>query len=131
MKYSVIVNYNTMSLNLRTMPERAAKQQMNSRFDLHTKGLLSLAVMLMFTVALIAGQARANLPAEASASSDFAPVTRMSAILDAESLQHIESLPYVVAIILALPIDIELNFNGLTLRTGAEQNAGSDDASVE
>jgi len=113
------------------MPEKAPKEQMNSRFDLQTKGFISLAVILMFTVALIAGQAHANLPAESSASADFAPATRMHVVLDAESIQHIESLPYVVDIILALPIDIELNFNGLTLRTGAEENAGSDDASVQ
>ena len=35
---------------------------MQSRIDQITKGLISLTVMLMFTVALIAGQARANLP---------------------------------------------------------------------
>ncbi len=85
--------------------------------------------MLMFTIALIAGQARANLPAEVSASSEFGSATRMSIILDQTSLQHIESLPYVIETMLALPIDIELSTVELTLRPGNAEVAGSDDSS--
>ena len=131
MEFSVIVNYNTMSLEPRTMPAKAPKEQMNSRFDLHAKGLISLAVILMFTVALIAGQARANLPAEAAANSDFARVTQTRVALDTESLQRIAALPRVVDTILALPIDIELRINGLTLHTGATDDASPDDAQVQ
>ena len=110
------------------MPARAPKEQMNSRFDLDTKGLISLAVILMFTVALIAGQARANSPA-AAANSDFAHATQVSIALDTESPQKINSLMHVVDTVLALPIDIELRINGLTLRKGAAEDAGSDDTS--
>ena len=113
------------------MPARAPKEQMNSRFDLDTKGLISLAVILMFTVALIAGQARANSPAAAAANADFALATQVSIALDTESLQKIDSLMHVVDTVLALPIDIELRINGLTLRKGAAENAGSDDTSVQ
>lgn len=104
---------------------------MNIRFDPLTKGLLSLAVLLMFTVALIAGQARANLPAEISATSDFGLSTRSSVILDSASLQKIHSLPYAVDTILALPIDIELSIDDLTLQTGNADDAGSDDSAVQ
>ncbi len=104
---------------------------MNNRFDLQAKGLISLAVMLMFTVALIAGQARVNLPAEASANADFDHATQVSIGLDAKSLQKINALSHVVDTILALPIDVELRINGLTLRSGAADDAGSDDASVQ
>ncbi len=104
---------------------------MNSRFDQLTKALLSLAVILMFTVALIAGQARANLPAEVSTTADFSLATRVSIILDTESLQKIDSLLHVVDTILALPIDMELSINELTLRTGNAENTELDDSSVQ
>jgi hypothetical protein len=104
---------------------------MNSRFDLHAKGLISLVVILMFTVALIAGQARANLPAEATADADFAFATQVSIALDTESLQKIEALRHVVDIVLALPIDVELRVNGLTLRTDGQEDAGTGDASAQ
>ncbi len=85
---------------------------MNSRFDEITKGLLSLAVMLMFTVALIAGQARANLPAGVSTTPEFSLAAELNIILDTETLQKIEALPHVVDAILALPIEIDVTFRG-------------------
>ena len=94
---------------------------MNSRFDEITKGLLSLAVILMFTVALIAGQARANLPAEVSRTPEFSLTTELNIILDAETLQKIEALPHVVDAILALPVEIDVTFRG-----GKSSAAGSD-----
>ena len=99
---------------------------MNSRFEQLTKGLLSLAVILMFAAALIAGQARANLPAEVSAVPDSSLATRLSIIIDKESLQKIESLPHVVGTILALPIDVEL-----TLRMVRDKNARSDESLLQ
>jgi len=104
---------------------------MNSRIDQLTKGLLSLALIIMFTAALIAGQARANLPAEVSPSIDFALATRISVILDSESLQTIRLLPHAIDTILALPIDIELRIYERSLRSGNAENAGSDDSSVQ
>jgi hypothetical protein len=104
---------------------------MNSRFDQYAKGLIPLAVLLMFTIAFVAAQARANLPAEVSASSDFASATRMGIVLDQESLQYIHSLPYAVDTMLALPIDIELGIGELTLRPGNAEPAGSDDSSTQ
>lgn len=131
MKFGVIVNYNTTSPKSRTVLKKAPKEQMNSRFDQLTKVLLSLSVMLMFTVALIASQARANLPTEVSTARNFGLVTRMSITLDTASLQKIESLLQVVDVVLALPIYIELGLDELTLRTGKAKDAGSDDASVQ
>ena len=104
---------------------------MNSRIDQLTKGLLSLALIIMFTAALIAGQARANLPVEVSPSIDFALATRISVILDSESLQKIRLLPHAIDTILALPIDIELRIYKRSLRSGNAENAGSDDSSVQ
>ena len=104
---------------------------MNSRFDHLTKGLLSLAVIIMFTVALIAGQARANLPAEVSTTADFDLETRTSILFDAESLRKIRSLSYAVDTILALPIDIKLSILEQTIRMGTADDAGTDDSSVQ
>ncbi len=104
---------------------------MNSLINQLTKGLLSLALIIMFTAALIAGQARANLSAEVLPTSDFALATRMSSILDSESLQKIRLLPHAIDIIFALPIDIELRIYERSLRSGNAENAGSDDSSVQ
>ena len=65
---------------------------MKSRFDQLTKGLLSLAVILMFAAAVIADQARANLPAEVPVPSIGSLPTHLIIILDNESLQIIDSL---------------------------------------
>jgi hypothetical protein len=104
---------------------------MNSRFDQLTKGLLSMAVIIMFTVALVAGQARANLPAEVSSTADFGLATRMSVMLDSGSLQQIRMPPIAIDTILALPIDLELSIDERSLRMGNAENAGSDDASAK
>ncbi len=104
---------------------------MNTHIDQLTRGLVSLALMIMFTAALIAGQARANLTAEVSPTSDFAHATRMSVILDSESLQKIRLLPHAIDTFLVLPIDIELGIYERSLRTGNAENAGSDGSSVQ
>ncbi len=109
----------------------ALKEKMNSHIDQITKGLLSLALIIMFTAALVAGQARANLTAEVSPGSDIALATRMSVILDSESLQKIRWLPHAIDTILALPTDIEPRIYERSLRTGNAENAGSDGSSVQ
>ena len=131
MKFSVIVNYNTMSPSRGQRLPLALKEKMNSHIDQLTKGLLSLALIIMFTAALVAGQARANLTAEVSPGSDIALVTRMSVILDSESLQKIRWLPHAIDTILALPTDIEPRIYERSLRTGNAENAGSDGSSVQ
>jgi len=99
---------------------------MNSRFDQLTKGLISLAVILMFAAALIADQARANLHAAVPAAPDASLATHLSIILDKESLQKMDSIPNVINTILALPIEIEL-----TLRAVKDKNARSGESLVQ
>ncbi len=103
---------------------------MNTRCNQFLKVLLSLSVILMFTVALIAGQVHANLPAEVSTARNFGLVTRMSITLESESFQKIDSLLHLVDAIFALPIDMDLNLDELALRTGKLRNAGSEDSPV-
>ncbi len=104
---------------------------MNSRIDQITKGLISLAVMLMFTVALIAGQARADLQADAPATDEIAVATEVSVILDAESLRKLESLLHTIDTVIALPIDIGFSIDDLALRTGNADKGGSDGLPVQ
>ena len=85
---------------------------MNSRFDEITKGLLSLTVILMFAVALIAGQARANFPAEDSSSPEFSLATELNILLDTETLQKIDALPQAFDTLIALPVEIDVTFRG-------------------
>ena len=116
--FDVIVNYNTMSLRSRAAPRRFRKQQMNSRFDQLIKGLLSLAVILMFTAALIAGQANANLPVQAKATAEFGDPARTGIILNTEFLRKIESMPHLIDTILALLASIGFCIDELTPGSG-------------
>ena len=58
--FSVIVNYNTTSLStdLRTS---AGETKMITRFNPVLKTAIATTMLLMFTVAIVSGQARANL----------------------------------------------------------------------
>ena len=96
-----------------------------------TKGIISLALILMFTFAFIAAQARANLPAEIAAAAEFGVANEMGIILDTESLERLESLPNVVDTILALPIDIALGNDELSLQSQTPEDRGSDSPSVQ
>ena len=85
---------------------------MHSRIDQITKGLISLTVMLMFTVALVAGQARANLPQSVSSLG----ATETISSFDTESLRRLESLPHLIELVLALPIDVEIRLGDHKVR---------------
>lgn len=104
---------------------------MNSRIDQITKGLISLAVMLMFTVAFIAGQARANLPANELTIDDSKQRSDTGIMLDAESLQKLHTLTHLVETALALPIDIEILLNDLALHNDHSDRTGSEESLVE
>jgi hypothetical protein len=104
---------------------------MNSRIDQITKGLISLAVMLMFTVAFIAGQARANLPTDELTIDDSAHRSDIGIMLDGEFLQELHTLTHLVDTTLALPIDIEILLNKLALHTDNSDRTGSDESLVK
>lgn len=104
---------------------------MNSRIDQITKGLISLAVMLMFTVAFIAGQARANLPANELTIDDSTQRSDSGIALDAESLQKLHALTHLVETAFALPIDIEILLNDLVLHNDHSDRPGSDGSLVK
>jgi len=101
---------------------------MNSRFDPLTKGLISLAVILMFAAALVADQARANLTDDASPAADFVEKSRTGIILNAEIFRAIDTLPAIVGTAFALPGELELCID--VLRPGTN-GAGRDDSPAE
>ncbi len=69
----------------------------------------------MFTIALIVGQARANLPNEVKAAPVPVATTSVNIILSADTMQKLQSLSLLTDTLLALPFDLELTINGETL----------------
>ena len=90
---------------------------MNKHFIQVTNGLVPVVVLLLLVVALVAGQARANIPGQLNAAATPTMSARTSVILNAEMLKNIESLPQIVDTILTLPADIEMTINALILPT--------------
>ncbi len=88
---------------------------MNKHFIQVTNGLVPIVVLLLLVVALVAGQARANLPGHVTAAALPSLSARASIILNTEMLRNIESLPPILDTILALPANIEITINTLTL----------------
>ncbi len=98
---------------------------MNSRIDQITKSLISLAVMLMFTVALIAGQARANLPARESPVDEL-DRSEIAVRMDRSVISKLESWSYLLDTFFALPIDIDIRIRDLSVVDDSPPDAASD-----
>lgn len=103
---------------------------MDNRIDQITKGLISLAIMLMFTVAFIAGQARANVPADEPVFGDRVQGSEAGVVLHAEYLRKLESFSHLIELIRALPIDGDGRINDLSLRNDDPHEPGSEDSFV-
>ena len=88
---------------------------MNKHFIQVTNGLVPVAMLLLLVVALVAGQARANLPHQVTAAAAPTLSAHTSVILNAQMLRKIESLPQIVDTLLTLPADIEATISTLTL----------------
>jgi len=95
---------------------------MNKHFIQVTNGLVPVAVLLLLVVALVAGQARANLPGQVTAAAVPTLSAHTRVILSAAMRNNIQSLPQIVDTILTLPADIEISINALTpaTKSGAE-----------
>ena len=88
---------------------------MNKHFIQVTNGLVPVVVLLLLVVALVAGQARANIPGQVTAAATPIFPAHTSVILNAGMLKIIDSLPQTLDTILALPADIEMTINALKL----------------
>lgn len=81
---------------------------MNSRFDHISKGLLSLAVILMFAAAVIADQARANMVDGISQDVEIGEITRTGIFLNEDIFRRIETLPAAIGGIFSLPSEVDM-----------------------
>lgn len=104
---------------------------MDNRIDQITKGLISLAVMLMFAVAFIAGEARANMPADALVLGDRAQGSEAGVVLHAGYLPKLETFPHLIELFLALPIDVDSHINDRSMRNDDPHELGSEDSFVK
>ncbi len=91
------------------------RDEMSKQFIQMTSGWIPVVVMALLAVALIAGQAQANLPNELRAASTPA-TTSVNIVLSTQMLKKLDSLPAVVDALLAMPKDIELRIDTRILR---------------
>jgi hypothetical protein len=86
---------------------------MDSNTSKFATSKIGLAVLGLLTIAIIAGQADANLPAEATASAQFEQSGKTHIILNAQQLERIEELPQVLDTVMAIPRRIKLTVDVL------------------
>ena len=84
---------------------------MKKQFIRLTSGWIPVSVLILFTVALVAGQARANLPNEIKAAPMLPTTTSITVVLTSDMLRKLESLPLVVDTLLELPADLEFVYD--------------------
>ncbi len=85
---------------------------MKNQFIQLTSGWIPVFVLLLFTVALVVGQARANLPNEIKAAPNLPVATSsINVVLNSDTLKKLEALPLVVDTFLALPSDLEFSID--------------------
>ncbi len=100
--------------------------QMKKQFIRLTTGWIPVSVLLLFTIALIAGQARANLPSEIKAA-PVLPVltTSVSVVRGADMSEKLEALPHLLDTVLALPSDSDVSINADTLTLDSSGDGSS------
>jgi len=85
---------------------------MKKQFIRLTSGWIPVSVLVLFTAALVAGQARANLPNDIQAAPVTAAAHSVSIIISSDLLAQLEALPLVVDTLLTLPLDAEVSRDG-------------------
>lgn len=88
---------------------------MRKRFIQLTSGWIPVSVLFLFTIALVEGQARANLPNEIKAAPVPVVTTSINVVLPKDMLRKIEALPLAVDTLLAPPSDLELSIDARTI----------------
>ena len=101
---------------------------MKKQFIQLTSGWIPVSVLLLFTIALVAGQARANLPNEIKAAPIPAVTTSINIVLSSDVLKKLEALPIVVDTLLALPSDFEL---GIEARITSPHGSGEHSSQLD
>ncbi len=96
--------------------QRHRRQEMQRQFIQKTSGWIPVAVMALLAIALVAGQARANLPKEAVTGQIPLATTSLGAALNAELLRRLESLPTSVNSLLVVPESVSRRLDTRILR---------------
>jgi len=81
---------------------------MNKRILKLIHSLIGLSVLAMFTIAIVAGQARANSQSEAPLEADLPLSASAKVTLSLEYVQDFEVLPIIVETVLDLPVNLTL-----------------------
>ncbi len=82
---------------------------MRKQFIQLTSGWIPVSVLGLFAAALVAGQARANLPNEIRAVP--AITTSVNVVLNDDMLQRLEALPIALGTLIALPSDLGVSID--------------------
>ncbi|MDA0678868.1 MAG: hypothetical protein O3A13_00665 [Proteobacteria bacterium] len=85
---------------------------MKKRFIQLTSGWIPVSVLLLFTVALIAGQARANLPGDLRAEPVPAATSTIDDVTGVKLRWSPETLPLIVESLPVLPYGFEIAIDG-------------------
>jgi hypothetical protein len=98
---------------------------MSKKFIQMTSGWIPVSVLLLFAAALIAGQARANLPADLKAVPAPMSAASMHIVVTGKLLkENLDDLPNVLESMLKLPIEVDLgNDAGRSSRNGENESA--------
>jgi hypothetical protein len=85
---------------------------MKKQFIRLTSGWIPVSVLILFAIALVAGQARANLPDEITAA-PVLPVatTSVNSALSINSLKKLDALPLAIDTFLALPSELSVRMD--------------------
>lgn len=89
---------------------------MNKRISKIINSLVGLSVLAMFAVAIVAGQARANLQNNATLKADAQRSTHIHIILTLENVQNLDVIPVLVKTVLDLPSHITFESKQASLR---------------
>lgn len=92
---------------------------------------MGLSVLVMLTIALIAGQARANLHGQATADAGFELTAQVSASSHSERLRKLESLARIIDTMFTVPSEIEATFLELRRELRLDVHDGDDACSVD
>jgi hypothetical protein len=88
---------------------------MKNQFIQLTSGWIPVSVLVLLAIALITGQARANLPNELIAAPVLVTSPTITVVLTASMLKKLETLPVMVDTLVALPGNLEVHIDARIL----------------
>ena len=87
------------------------RETSNMKTQVYEQANAGLLVLIMLTIALIAGQSEPNIGEQAPATNAFQRDAGLSVTIDRERRAKLESLSAVIETVLILPINADLNMD--------------------